>query len=70
MPKEGLVSLTIYDLMGREITKLMNTRMDAGYYSMQWNGRNSFGSMVSAGVYFYQIQINGFVQTKKMLLLK
>ena len=70
VPKEGLVSLTIYDLMGREITKLMNTRMDAGYYSMQWNGRNSFGSMVSAGVYFYQIQINGFVQTKKMLLLK
>jgi len=70
VPQEGHVSLVIYDLMGREITKLMNGRMDAGYYSMQWNGRNSFGSMVSAGVYFYQIQVNGFVQTKKMLLLK
>ncbi|MEC9026135.1 MAG: T9SS type A sorting domain-containing protein, partial [Candidatus Neomarinimicrobiota bacterium] len=70
VPQEGYVSLVVYDLMGREITKLMNGRMDAGYYSMQWNGRNSFGSMVSAGVYFYQIQVNGFVQTKKMLLLK
>ena len=70
VPQEGYVSLIVYDLMGREITKLMNGRMDAGYYSMQWNGRNSFGSMVSAGVYFYQIQVNGFVQTKKMLLLK
>jgi len=70
VPQEGHVSMVIYDLMGREITKLMNGRMDAGYYSMQWNGKNSFGSMVSAGVYFYQIQVNGFVQTKKMLLLK
>ncbi|MDC0215353.1 T9SS type A sorting domain-containing protein [Candidatus Marinimicrobia bacterium] len=70
VPQEGYVSLVIYDLMGREITKLMNGAMDAGYYSMQWNGKNSFGSTVSAGVYFYQIQINGFVQTKKMLLLK
>ena len=70
VPQEGYVSLVIYDLMGREINKLMNGTMDAGYYSMQWNGRNSFGSMVSAGVYFYQIQVNGFVQTKKMLLLK
>jgi len=41
-----------------------------GYYSTQWNGRNQQGQTVGAGVYFYQIQSNGFIQTRKMLLLK
>jgi hypothetical protein len=37
---------------------------------MQWDGRNSQGKMVGGGVYFYQIQTNGFIRTRKMLLLK
>ena len=48
----------------------MNGRMDAGYYFMVWVSRNDNGSLVSAGVYLYQIRAEEFVQTKKMVLLK
>ncbi|HIN96387.1 MAG TPA: T9SS type A sorting domain-containing protein, partial [Candidatus Marinimicrobia bacterium] len=64
------VALTIYDLMGREVTQLVNTTQEAGYKSVQWNSKDSFGKPVSAGVYLYQIRAGEFVQTKKMVLLK
>ena len=62
--------LTVYDLMGREVTQLVNTVQDAGYRSVKWNATNSFGKPVSAGVYLYQIRAGEFVQTRKMVLLK
>ena len=62
--------LIIYDLLGKEVHMLIDKVMNPGYYSTQWNGRNQQGQTVGAGVYLYQIQSNGFIQTRKMLLLK
>ena len=70
LPEQAQVTLTIYDLMGREVTQLVNTTQEAGYRSVQWNATNMHGKPVSAGVYLYQIQAGEFVQTKKMVLLK
>jgi hypothetical protein len=70
LPEQAQVTLTIYDLMGREVTQLMNTTQEPGFKSVQWDATDSFGKPVSAGVYFYQIQADEFVQTKKMVLLK
>ena len=70
LPEQAQVTLTVYDLMGREVTQLINTTQEAGYRSVQWNATDSFGKPVSAGVYFYEIQAGEFVQTKKMVLLK
>jgi len=70
LPETGHTRLLIYDLLGREVHVLIDKVMDPGYYSTQWNGRNQQGQMVGAGVYLYQIQSNGFIQTRKMLLLK
>jgi len=70
LPETGHTRLIIYDLLGREVHVLIDKVMNPGYYSTQWNGRNSQGQMVGAGVYLYQIQSNGFIQTRKMLLLK
>ena len=70
LPEQAQVILTVYDLMGREITQLVNTTQEAGYRSVQWNATDSFGKPVSAGVYLYQIRAGEFVQTKKMVLLK
>jgi flagellar hook assembly protein FlgD len=56
--------------MGREVVKLIQEEMTAGYQSITWNARNSFGLQVSAGIYFYQIQTSDFVKTKKMIILK
>jgi len=70
LPEDGLVNVTIYDMMGRQVSTLLSSHQTAGYKSIQWNATNDFGKPVSAGVYLYQIQAGEFVQTKKMVLLK
>ena len=68
--KGGLVNVTIYDMLGNVINQLVNEVQNSGYKSIQWNATNNQGEPVSAGVYLYKIQAGGFVDTKKMILLK
>ncbi len=70
LPSDALVTLSIYDMLGREMTQLVNITQRAGFKSVQWDATDSMGRPVSAGVYLYQIQAGEFVQTKKMVLLK
>ena len=70
LPDNNHITLTIYDLNGREINRLVNTNQPAGHKSIQWDATDSFGKPVSAGVYLYQIRAGEFVQTRKMVLLK
>ena len=70
LPEGGLVNITIYDMMGRKVSTLVNRKQTAGYKSVQWNATNNAGSPVSAGIYLYMIQAGEFRQTKKMVLLK
>ena len=70
LPTEDYVTITIYDLNGKEISQLVNTNQPAGQKSVQWNATDRFGKPVSAGVYLYQIQAGEFTQTRKMVLLK
>jgi len=66
----GFVSLAIYDVNGREIKTLISKQLATGSYTVQWNGRNGAGQAVASGVYLYRLQAGGFVQTKKLILLK
>jgi hypothetical protein len=70
LPEQSLVTITIYDMLGREVKTLINQIQDTGYRSVIWNATNDYGKPVSAGVYLYKIQAGEFVQTKKMVLLK
>jgi len=70
LPEDGLVNITVYDMMGRVIKNLVNVHQNAGYKSIQWNATNNAGQPVSAGLYLYTIQASEFMQTKKMILLK
>ena len=70
LPEGAMVSITIYDIMGRSIKSLVNSNQSAGYRSIQWNSTNNQGETVSAGVYLYSIEAGNFRQTKKMILLK
>ena len=70
LPKQAQVTLTIYDLIGREVTQLVNATQETGVKYVQWDATDSFGKPVSAGVYLYQIRAGEFVQTRKMVLLK
>jgi len=71
IPSSSDVTLKIYDLRGREVTTLLQENTAAGFHIVFWNGRNSRGRLVASGVYFYKLSTSsGFVNTKKMVLLK
>ncbi len=70
LSKDGLVNITIYDMMGRIVRTLENGKQAAGLKSIQWNATNDVGHPVSAGPYLYTIQSGYFKQTKKIVLLK
>ena len=70
IPNDGLVNITIYDMMGRVVKTLVNGSQTAGFKSVQWNATNDRNEPVSAGLYLYTIQAEEYRQTKKMVLLK
>jgi hypothetical protein len=63
--KQGLVSMKVYDILGREVTTLVNEVKSPGYYIVDFDGSN-----LSSGVYFYRLNINGFTDVKRMMLIK
>ncbi|MBI2428218.1 MAG: T9SS type A sorting domain-containing protein [Ignavibacteriales bacterium] len=65
LPKSGLVSLKVFDLLGKEIAELMSSEISAGTHSVRWNA-----SHVPSGMYFYTLRTDKFTGTKKLLLLK
>jgi parallel beta-helix repeat protein len=65
LPSSSQVKLVIYDLLGREITTLVDEEQSAGWKEVQWNG-----SAFSSGIYFYKLQAGDFVEVKKLMLLK
>ncbi len=70
LPKPGVVELTIFDVNGRVVKTLANTRYTRGLHELLWDGTNNHGLKVSSGQYFYSLKANGIVETKKMILLK
>ena len=70
IPKDGPVELIVFDILGREVVKLMNQNLKAGYHSMIWRGLNKNQQNVGAGVYFFQLRSENYTKTIKMLLLK
>ena len=70
LPQEGKVEITISDLLGKEVKSFLISHKTPGYHSVVWNGKDNQDRRVSAGIYLYRIQMGGFVQTKKMVLLR
>ena len=68
--KQTFVTLTVYDVLGQEISILVNSNQEAGIKTVIWDGRDKSKKPVVAGVYLYQIQTLDFTQTRKMVLLK
>lgn len=70
LPVTSHVTLAIYDVSGRLVTTLVDESRGAGRYEITWDGRDAAQRQVSSGVYFYRIDADGFVETKRMVLLK
>ncbi len=65
LPKDGMVSLKVYDMSGREVATMVNGFRTAGFYTIDFNAAN-----LSSGVYFYRISAGEFSAVKKMTLIK
>ncbi|MFC1550435.1 T9SS type A sorting domain-containing protein [Candidatus Neomarinimicrobiota bacterium] len=70
LPEESHVVLSIYDIMGRQVVQLINGTQAPGFKSVQWDSKDRFGNVVSAGMYLYHIQAGSYNKTIKMILLK
>ena len=70
LPEDGYVTLNVYNVLGQEITTLVDESKEAGYYSIRWKGQDSRGLDVASGVYYYRIEVEEFTSTRRMLLLK
>ena len=70
LPEDAMVNITIYDMMGRMVKTLVNSKQAAGYKSIKWNATSDRNEPVSAGLYLYTIDAGGFRETRKMVLLK
>ncbi|NWG28639.1 MAG: T9SS type A sorting domain-containing protein, partial [Ignavibacteriaceae bacterium] len=65
LPNTSDVSLIIYDILGRKVKELVNTKQQAGRYEIQFNASN-----LASGVYIYQLVAEKYIISKKMILLK
>jgi hypothetical protein len=65
LPEAGIVKLTIHNIIGEVISTLVNKRMEEGIHSVVFDA-----SSLPSGIYIYQIEVNDFVSTKKMILIK
>ncbi len=66
----GEIKLAIYNLIGQQVRVLVQREQRAGYYSARWDGKDDLGRIVPAGIYFYRLEGGGFVQMKKMAVLR
>jgi hypothetical protein len=70
LPRDCQVRITIYNILGQKVKTLVQEHQQAGYKRVAWDGRNIRGEELSSGIYFYRIEVEEFVQTRKTLLLK
>ena len=65
LPKAGQVKLVVYNVLGAEVTTLINENLQTGYHTVSFNGTN-----LASGVYFYKLTAGDFTAVKKMLMIK
>jgi Secretion system C-terminal sorting domain len=65
LPQTGHVTLKIYDILGKEIATVINEQKNPGKYAVHFDA-----SRLASGVYIYQIRVNDYLSSKKMMLLK
>jgi len=70
IPEGSEVSLIIYDLHGREVTRLVDSYMELGYHQVQWDGRGSNGREIPSSIYIARLVTPEYCKSIKMVLLK
>jgi len=64
------VNLEIFNLLGQKVKTLVEAKQVAGEHSMQWNGKNESGNLVTSGIYLYRLKAESFVEMRKMMYIR
>ena len=64
------VTLKIFNILGQKVTTLVNEFEETGYYTVTWDGKDSFGKDAASGIYFYRLTAGDYTATKRMVLMK
>ena len=70
IPTATKATVTIHNLLGQTVRKLVDERIEAGVHSARWDGRNDAGQRMSSGVYVYRLQTAQSTMTRKLVLVK
>ncbi len=70
LPSEAHVTIDVYDVQGRLVSRLVDDIKDRGEHAVEWNGRNDLDRPVRTGIYFCRMRIGSEILTRKMLLLR
>lgn len=70
LAQAGPVRLTVYDVQGRLVSRLVDESMEMGRYRVSWDGRDASGRYVGSGIYFYCLETRELTQTRSMVLSK
>jgi hypothetical protein len=70
VPTDGRVRVTIYNLLGQKVKKLLDENRTAGRETLRWDGKDDQGREAATGVYFYRVDVGDFTEAKKLVLLK
>jgi hypothetical protein len=70
LPVSERVTLKIYNMLGKEIITLVETKKEAGFYEITWNGQDKNGIQVSSGIYIIRFTAGNYTATRKMLFIK
>lgn len=70
LPVQSLVRITVFDVLGNEVIRLLNSQKEAGRHVIEWDGRNRSGEQVSSGVYYFRFEAGDFVRVQKGLLMR
>lgn len=65
LPEEGLVNITVFNILGESVKEVVNDKFEAGYHEVEFNASN-----LASGIYFYRIICGKFVKVKRMSLLR
>jgi len=70
LPTAGNARIEIFNVLGKLVAVPFNDIAQSGTTTVEWNGRNASGEIVSSGIYFYRLTADNYTETKKMTLLK
>ncbi|MCB2201034.1 T9SS type A sorting domain-containing protein [bacterium] len=70
IPEAGMVRLSVYDILGRQVATLLDRRMESGSHALSWNGRDFTGQPVASGTYILALDNQGMSRARRIVLLK